>query len=498
MLTRIEKAELIYLDQRRRQSAARNDFLEFVRYTKPNYEVNWHHRDMCAKLEDFARGKIKRLILQMPPRHGKSELGSRRLPAYIFGRNPNHRIIATSYGADLASMMNRDVQRVIDDEAYRELFPKTNLFGKNVRSTAKGNYLRNSDIFEIVNHQGYYRSAGIGGGISGMGANFFIIDDPVKDQKTADSIAFRNTAWDWYASTAYSRLAKDAGILIILTRWHEDDIVGRILQIAKNDPQADQWELVRYPAILEKPERDDPRMVGEALWPDEFPASQLLKAKKNSPRIFEAVWQQNPTSPEGALVKRKHIKFWKALPDKFDEIIMSWDFAQTDTDKADYTVCQVWGRLGANKYLIDQLRDRLDFPAECQAVVTMSAKHPKAYVKVVEKKSNGDAVIQTLSSKVPGIVAYSPKESKKQRLKAVSPDYEAGNIYYPHPDIAPWVHDTIEEVVNFPNAANDDTVDATTQALIRFRADSADEFTAELSKRGRGTITGKRNLGDKW
>jgi hypothetical protein len=274
---RVSPEELEYeLELEDARERARKGLLNFTLYTKPNYSVQWYHRALCRKLNDFAAGKIKRLMVFMPPRHGKSELVSRRLPAFIFGRNPNAQIIATSYAADLAFRMNRDVQRIIDDPRYGQLFPNTTLNNSNVRTVADGSYLRNSDMFEIVGHTGVYRAAGVGGGITGMGGDFLIIDDPIKDQEQADSEVYREKVYDWYASTLYTRAEGDAGILITLTRWHEGDLAGRLLAQAATDPEADQWEVFNFPALKEgAPDEIDHREVDEALWPDKYPVTRL-------------------------------------------------------------------------------------------------------------------------------------------------------------------------------------------------------------------------------
>jgi len=250
---------------------AQNGLLNFTLYTKPNYEINWHHRALARKLNDFANGKIKRLMVFMPPRNGKSELVSRRLPAYLLGKNPDCSIISTSYGADLASRMNRDVQRIIQSKEYTELFPATRLNNNRVTTRDPVASLQNTEIFEVVGRAGTYRSAGIRGGITGLGANFVIIDDPIKNEEEAASPTIREKIWQEYSSTIYTRLEKDAGILVTMTRWHEDDLAGRLLDQIKNDPAADEWEVVNFPAICEGVSNElDPREIGEAVSLAEF------------------------------------------------------------------------------------------------------------------------------------------------------------------------------------------------------------------------------------
>ena len=278
---------------------ARESLGAFTLHTKPDYEVNWHHDLLFRYLDRFACGELRRLMVFMPPRHGKSELVSRRLPAYLLGRNPDTSIIACSYSADLASRLNRDVQRIIDTDLYHGLFPATHLFGKNVRANAQGSYLRNNDVFEVVGHRGSYRSAGVGGGITGMGFDYGIIDDPIKNREEADSPTYREATWEWYTSTFHSRRSRDAGILLTVTRWNQDDLAGRLLAKAKDDPKADQWTVLTLPAICEDPKHpEDTREFGEALWPSRYPLEELEKTRANSIYEWQALYQQNP-HPEG-------------------------------------------------------------------------------------------------------------------------------------------------------------------------------------------------------
>ena len=283
---------------------ARSGLLPFIQATKPDYEPNWHHRKWCEKIDRFVSGDIKRLMLFAPPQNGKSEVISRRLPALILGQNPDARLITSSYSADLASRMNRDAQRIIDTPGYHRLFPDTTLAG-GIGSKSGRKWLRTNDLFEIVDRQGYYRSAGVGGGITGMSFDIGLIDDPIKNQEEALSKTYRDKVWDWYTSTFYTRQAKDARILIVLTRWHVDDLAGRLLKLAKEDPTADQWEVLSYPAIKEgPPTEDDPREDGEPLWPERYPLDFLRKTRATLGSYqFSALYQQRPIPEEGGLFK---------------------------------------------------------------------------------------------------------------------------------------------------------------------------------------------------
>lgn len=448
---------------------AQDDLLAFTLYTKRDYQVNWHNRILCQKLDDFAKKKIRNLIIEMPPRHGKSEIGSRRLPAYIFGKFPTTQIISASYASDLASRMNRDVQRIIDDKFYNEVFPDTALGQSNVVTVAKGTWLRNSEIFEIVDHAGIYRCAGVGGGITGMGANYLMIDDPIKNHKEANSKTVRNSIWEWYTSTARSRLQKGGSTLIIMTRWHEDDLAGRLLDLAKKDPNADQWEVVSFPAVKETNENpDDPREIGEALWPEEFPIEELKKTEATAgPRVWNSLYQQRPSAMEGNVISRKDIQFYmpEDLPDRFQLSVHSWDFTFKETQNSDYVVGTAWGAKGGNFYLLDQIRDRMGFTKSKEAIRKMISRYPKYNSILVEEKANGAAIIEVLKRDISRIIPINPQESKAARFEAVSPLFAAHNVWFPDPSWCPWIEEFIEELLSFPNAAFDDRVDSTSQAL---------------------------------
>ncbi len=385
-----------------------------------------------------------------------SELASRRFPAYALGRYPDLSVISTSYAADLSSRMNRDVQRVIDSPEYRELFPGTALYGKNIRTVGNGSYLRNSDIFEIVGHAGCYRSAGVGGGITGMGGHIVIVDDPFKDRASADSPTIRQNVWDWYTSTLYTRLAPGGGVLIINTRWHMADLSGRLLEAAARG-EGDHWRVVNFPAIATE---DEPhRKAGEALHPERYPLEQLLAIKKAlGTRDWEALYQQRPTPDGGAIFKSEWLRFWlpKDLPEQFDQLLISWDMTFKDGDDTDFVVGQVWGRKGADRYLLDQVRRRMGFTDTVAAFRALAAKWPGATRKLVEDKANGPAVIDALKHAVPGIIPVEPDGSKTARAHAVTTFFEAGNVLIPHPEHCPWAREYVAELTQFPGAPHDD------------------------------------------
>ena len=465
-LSREQKIRLIAAQRLKETRNAQSSVLPFTTYTFPKYQTNWHHALIGKYLDQLVRGEITRLIVKTPPRHGKSELVSRRLPAFAFGLNPDEQIILASYSDTLAKKMNRDCQRVMDDPAYFKVFPETMIPRKGLVSLDGRTYVRNSEEFEIMYRKGKYKCAGIGTGITGMGFTLGIIDDPFKDRKAADSKTIREWVWDWFTSTFMTRAEKDARVLITMTRWHEDDLVGRVISQAK-DHNGDVYTILNLPAIYD-PELPylnplDPREPGEALWPDKYGLERLMKLKANSSRDWSSLFQQTPITEGGNIVDRAWWKYYDEPPARFDQLIQSWDLTFKKTDAADYVVGQVWGRKGADKYLLDQVRAQMGFTETVRAIHQMSKKWPKAHRKLIEDKANGPAVIDSIKREIMGVIPVKPDGSKEARAHAVSPQIEAGNVFLPKN--APWVQDFVQEWSAFPNGKNDDQVDTSTQAL---------------------------------
>jgi predicted phage terminase large subunit-like protein len=354
--------------------------------------------------------------------------------------------MGTSYGASLAEKVCRDIQKIIKESKYGELFPSVSLGG-----------LKNSEGFEIAYSRGTYKAAGVGGGITGQGFTIGLCDDAFKDHEEAYSKTIRDKVYDWFKTTFYTRKAPLSGVIIIGTRWHHDDLCGRLLQ-----EEPDKWKVIAFPAIAE--DDDKYRKKGEALHPERYPIEQLLEFKTTlGSRFFEAMYQQHPSPVEGNMVNRGWLKFYKELPHQVDELVLSWDMAFKESKNSDYVVGQCWARVGAAFYLVDQIRDRMDFPTTLVSFKMLSNRYPRATIKLVEDKANGSAIIDTLKKEITGIIPITPKESKEARLAAVSPLFEAGNVYLPEHAI--WCQDYIEELVSFPNGKNDDCVDSSSQAL---------------------------------
>lgn len=279
-----------------RQEKARRKFRDFVAYTKPDYQFNWHHEAICAKLDAFARGNIKKLMLFVPPQHGKSELCTRRFPSFKLGIAPATKIAICSYSDTLATAFNRDIQRIIDDLPYHEVFPGTYLNSSNVVSSSKNDFLRNANIFETVGHRGFVKTVGVGGSLTGTPVDLGIIDDPFKDREEAMSNTIREKVYNWYTDVFCTRLHNDSQQLVIMTRWHQDDLAGRILQ------KDSDWEVVTFQAIKERENKDDPRPIGSALWPEKHSLERLIKIRDDSPLTFNSLYQQEPRVSKEALV----------------------------------------------------------------------------------------------------------------------------------------------------------------------------------------------------
>lgn len=440
----------------------------------PEYEVNWHHEVMCECLDRFITGEIKRLMIFTAPRHGKSELVSRRLPAFLLGRDPNATIIAASYGSDLAARMNRDVQRIMDSDEYRRIFPNTRLFGKNIRTVADGSWLRNSDMFEVVEYKGYYRGAGVGGAITGMGMVRGIIDDPIKNRQEANSQTVRDAIWDWYISTFRTRLAPGGGILLTVTRWHEDDLAGRLLNLAKNEPKADQWTVISLPAISEEPVAayDKRTQPGQAIWPERF-SEEELSATRLSLGSYEwnALYQQRPRPLEGGMFKRSWFPSIETLPAQAWRI-RYWDKAATH-DGGAYTSGVRLSITPNGLITIEDVARGQWSTYERRVIMKQTAQADAQQfqnsVVIGIEQEPGSSGVDSVQDEIKLLAGYPvfadrPSGDKTTRLMPFAAQAEAGNARVLQ---APWNREYIEEMTAIPNGKYRDQGDATSAAYNR-------------------------------
>jgi predicted phage terminase large subunit-like protein len=325
-------------------------------------------------------------------------------------------------------------------------------------------------------------TAGVGGPLTGKGANLLLVDDPIKNAEEAASQTQRDKIWNWWTSTAYTRLEPDGIAVVVMTRWSEDDLVGRLLREAEHG--GEQWDVLSLPAFAEDGDLMD-RALDEPLWPERFDTAALERIRTAvGSYVWNALYQQRPAPAEGGMFKRNWWRFSRVLPERFDEVIQSWDFAFKETRTSDFVVGQVWGRKGADKFLLDQVRARTDFTGSISAVRQLSSRWPKAAAKLVEGKANGPAVIAALKKEISGLIEVEPQGSKESRAAAVTPQVEAGNVYLPERELHPWVSDFIEEHASFPNGAHDDQVDACSQALARLGLMASAQFTQKRGQYG--------------
>lgn len=414
-------------------------------------------------------------MMFLPPRHGKSMTATETFPSYFIGKDPERRVITTAYGDSLAQKFGHLNRQKM--ERYGR-----SLFGVEVApdNSSKTNW-------GIEGHRGGMISSGYGGSITGEGADLLFVDDPIKNRAEAESATFRERLWNEWQNTLLTRLHPNARIIIILTRWHEDDLAGRLLKQDGRVEEGGLWTVIELPAEAEAPKKDDHgkwitrpdqlgREPGEALWPEHGYDEKWIANKKKEVGTYtwEALYQQRPKSPEGGIIKRKWLRYYESAKiDRsnaklYKRIIQSWDCAFDDDSPTSSYVCgQVWGFTGVDAYLLDQVREQMDFVQTVEAVKAMTAKWPTAREKLIEKKANGAAVISTLRGKIPGFIPIVPTEGKEARAYAVSPFFEAGNVYIPSD--APWTQDYVGELTTFPKKGMDnDQVDCSTQALAKF------------------------------
>jgi len=438
------------------RNLGKDSFLDFVNHVYPGYKVGPHHLKLARIFEDIAAGKKKRVIVNIAPRHGKSELISYLAPAWFLGKYPQKKVIMASHTADLAVNFGRRVRNLVGSDPYRDIFPQIELQADSKSASRWG-----------TNFNGEYFAIGVGGALAGRGADLFIIDDPHSEQdaKTGRAEVFL-PAWEWFQSGPLQRLMPGGAIIIVMTRWSKLDLTGQIVRQLERDDGVDDWEVVEFPAI-----KDD----GEALWPEFWPVEELL-AKKAAldVRYWNAQYMQQPTSQEGALIKREWWNMWeKDDPPECEFIIMSLDAAQETNNRADYNALTVWGVFFndvSNNYaiiLLDSIKKRLEFP-ELKTLVFEKYKQWEPDSFIVEKKSNGAALYQEMRRMGVPISEFTPGkgQDKVSRVNAVSALFSGGIVFAPYHR---WAMEVIEECNDFPSGLNDDLVDSTTLALLRFR-----------------------------
>ena len=451
---------------------AHGNFLEYVKFVWPGFIAGRHHKIVAEKLEAVANGTLKRLIINMPPRHTKSEFASFLFPSWFIGRVPTKKIMQATHTADLSIRFGRKVRNLMDGEDYHKVFPNVKL-----RADSKAAYRWETD------DGGEYYAAGVGGSIAGRGADLFIVDDPHSEQDALSPTALDN-AWEWYMSGPRQRLQPGGAIVIVMTRWGDADLTARLLKQQATDPKADQWDVVEFPAIFDS---------GEPLWPEYWKLEELekIKASISLPK-WMAQYMQRPTSDASSLIKRDWWKVWdkKDIP-RLQYVIQSYDTAFLKTRTADFSAIQTWGVFyptedsPPNAILLDAKKGRWEFP-DLKRVALEEYKYWEPETVLIEAKASGTPLTQELRHMGIPVVNFTPSRGndKHSRVNSISPLFESGLIWRPD---ASWAEEVVEELASFPFGEHDDHVDCASQALMRFRQGGfighPDDYQMEMTKR---------------
>jgi len=478
-------AELDHLESLKKQRLAQGKFLAFVSQMWPSFIGGRHHARMADAFERVARGECKRLIINMPPRHTKSEFASYLLPAWFLGKYPNKKIIQTSHTAELAVGFGRKVRNLVDTEAYHKIFPDLVLQADS-KAAGRWNTSKGGDYFAI----------GVGGAVTGKGADLLIIDDPHSEQEAAiaeTSPEVYDKTYEWYTSGPRQRLQPGGSIVIVMTRWSKRDLTEQVLKAAAQRG-GEEWEVIEFPALLPS---------GNPLWPEFWSLEELTALKEELPNSkWMAQYQQNPTSEASAIVKRDWWQIWE--PDKpptCQFVLMSWDTAFEKHNRADYSALTTWGvfyhpdatgKEQANIILLNAFRDRMEFPVLKQTAIDQY-KSWKPDGVIIEKKASGAPLIYELRSMGIPVQEFTPSKGndKISRLNAVSDLFASGRVWCPNTH---WAEEVVNEVAEFPAGEHDDYVDSVSLALMRFRKggyiksdlDEPDEVKMFKSNRNRG------------
>lgn len=453
-----EMKEILMLQERlsllETQDKARESFMEYIRYIWPGFIEGDHHRLIADKLTRVAKGELKRLIVNMPPRHTKSEFASIYFPSWAMGLKPDMKIMQTTHTADLSINFGRKVRNLMDSDEYSKIFGEVSL-ASDSKSAGKWQ----------TNRGGEYFAAGVGGAIAGRGADLLIIDDPHSEQD-AMSINLLDSCYEWYTSGPRQRLQPGGAIVIVMTRWNTADLTGRLLN-RQTESHSDQWEVVELPAIFED--------SGNVLWPEFWKKEELESVKASIPvSKWNAQYQQNPTSEEGAIIKRDWWQLWEHdEPPSCHYVIQSYDTAFSKKETADYSAITTWGVFKPHEgggdaiVLLDAQKGRWDFP-ELKSIAQEQYSEYQPDMVLIEAQASGTPLTHELRAMGIPVVNYRPSRGndKMSRVHAVSPVFEAGMVWAPDRVFADEV---IEECAAFPFAPHDDYVDTTTQAILRFR-----------------------------
>ena len=448
------KLDILNSAKKKQEASIRSDFLTFVKYIWPEFIEGDHHKIIADKFNRLRTGELKRLIINMPPRHTKSEFASYFLPAWMIGNRPNLKIIQATHTAELAIRFGRKAKTLIDSQEYQDLF-KTRL---REDSKAAGRWETNGG--------GEYFAVGVSGAVTGRGADLLIIDDPHSEQDVNSPTAFDN-AYEWYTSGPRQRLQPGGAIVVVMTRWSTKDLTAQLVNAGAKEEKADQWEVIEFPAIMP---------TGKPIWPEYWKLEELEKVKASAGIAkWNAQYMQNPTAEEGALLKREWWKNWTKdhLPPLL-HVIQSYDTAFMKKETADYSAITTWGVFHPNEdsgpclMLVDAIKGRYEFP-ELRRIALEQYGYWQPETVIIEGKASGLPLTYELRKSGIPVINFTPSKGndKHTRVNSVSPLFESGRIYAPT-DME-FAQEVIEECAAFPYGDHDDLVDSMTQAVMRFR-----------------------------
>ena len=453
-------AQLLALEKMKKREVAQDKFIKFVEKVWPTFISGRHHKIMADAFERVANGELKRLIINMPPRHTKSEFASYLLPAWFLGKFPHKKVIQTSHTAELAVGFGRKVRNLVDSEVYNGIFPELNLQADS-KAAGRWNTSRGGDYFAI----------GVGGAVTGKGADLLIIDDPHSEQEAALAQVnpeIYDKTYEWYTSGPRQRLQPGGAIVIVMTRWSQKDLTGQVLKSAAQRG-GEEWKVIEFPAIMPS---------GGPLWPEFWSLEELEALKEELPNSkWQAQYQQQPTSDASAIIKREWWQIWEHdSPPHCEFIIQSWDTAFLKSERADYSACTTWGvfykdddtgERQANIILLNAFKKRMEFP-ELKQRAYEEWKEWEPDAMIVEAKAAGSPLIFELRQMGIPVSEFTPSKGndKIARLNAVADLFASGRVWVPNRN---WAEELVEEVAAFPAGEHDDMVDSMTQALLRYR-----------------------------
>jgi predicted phage terminase large subunit-like protein len=465
-LPKEEAAELLAmfdeLDGRKRQTLAQNDFLSFIAAIDPNYKFGVHLKRLGGLLMEVETNVKNRIAVSMAPRMGKSQMISIYYPAWYLGKHPDHKVIVASHTADLAVVMARKVRNLISTPEYKAIFPQTNI-ASDAKAAAQWNTTKGGEYFAI----------GVGGALAGRGAHLIIADDPLSEQDIkAGNTSSLDSTYEWFSAGLRTRLMPEGKICVLHTRWHQRDLIGRLIKDSAMNEGGDKYETFEFPAILNENTEEE-----KSIWPEQWSLEALQQTRSSMHHImwqWYAQYQQNPTAAEAAIIKRDWIRWWeKDDPPKINFIVQSFDTALTTKQRSDFSVCHTWGTWTneddgtENVILLNKVKGKYEFP-ELKAMAHEQFKEWQPDSVIVEAKASGQPLIDEMRRSGIFVQDFSPGkgQDKIARLNAVADMFASGHVWFPE---NAWAAATVEEILAFPAGEHDDEVDTMTLALMRIR-----------------------------